>query len=66
VVQLSESEEQRDRLFPDWSMELVSADHIRDVLADALDSATDEQSVQALGAMLENLDSGALSAIGHA
>ncbi len=36
VVVLSESEEVRERLFGDWDMELVSAQDIRSVLADAL------------------------------
>ena len=40
IIPLDESEEVRDRLFPDWDMELVSPTDIREVLADALDSAT--------------------------
>jgi len=35
VVTLSHSEEVRERLFPDWSMELVTPDQIREVLLDA-------------------------------
>ena len=34
VIELSETEEVRERLFPDWDMELVSGDHIREVLQD--------------------------------
>jgi hypothetical protein len=60
VVLLSESEEVRERLFPDWDMELVTSDHIRDVLQDALDSATDAQNAQALGVLLTELDAGSL------
>lgn len=61
IVLLSEVEEVRERLFPDWDMELVTGDDIRDVLQDALDSATDAQNVQALGALLTELDAGRLS-----
>jgi hypothetical protein len=41
-------------------MELVTSDHIRDVLQDALDSATDAQNVQVLGFLLTELDAGSL------
>jgi hypothetical protein len=60
IVLLSEGEEVRERLFPDWDMELVSGDHIRDVLQDALDSATDAQNAQALAVLLAELDAGRL------
>jgi hypothetical protein len=60
IVLLSEVEEVRERLFPDWDMELVTGDHIRDVLQDALDSATDAQNAQALSVLLAELDSGSL------
>ena len=68
VVALSESEEERDRLFPDWDMELVGPDHIRDVLADALESAEDADSIQVLTQLLEQLDGteGDLATLGHA
>lgn len=66
VVQLSEIEEVRERLFPDWDMELVTSDHIRDVLLDALSAADDPKHAQALGLMLEQLDSGELSSLGTA
>ena len=60
IVLLSEVEEVRERLFPDWDMELVTGDHIRDVLRDALDSATDAQNAQALSDLLAELDAGRL------
>ena len=60
IVLLSQVEEVRERLFPDWDMELVTSDHIRDVLQDALDSATDAQNAQALGVLLTELDAGRL------
>jgi hypothetical protein len=60
IVLLSEVEDVRERLFPDWDMELVTSDHIREVLQDALDSATDAQNAQALGVLLAELDAGRL------
>lgn len=60
IVLLSEVEEVRERLFPDWDMELVTSDHIRDVLQDALDNATDAHNTQTLGVLLAELDAGRL------
>ncbi len=60
VVSLTESEEVRERLFPDWDMELVSTDNIRDVLQDALDTAEDPNNAEALRDLLRHLDSGEL------
>ena len=56
IVPLTESEEVRERLFPDWAMELVSTDDIRAVLEDALSTAEDEKNVQALQQLLEQLE----------
>ena len=64
VVLLSEVEEVRERLFPDWDMELVTTDSIRDVLVDALDSARDEHNAAVLGLLLDQLDAGGLQALG--
>lgn len=55
VVTLSESEEVRERLFPDWDMELVTSAEIRDVLLDALASAQDEKNIRALRLTLMQL-----------
>jgi hypothetical protein len=60
VVSLSESEEVRERLFPDWDMERVTPDDIRDVLEDALDHAEDPKNAEVLRLLLEHLDSGEL------
>ena len=38
----------RERLFPDWDMELVTAINIRDVLLDALGEAKDAQNAGAV------------------
>ncbi len=65
IVLLSEDEEIRERLFPNWDMELVEAPQIRDVLEDALDSAEDEGNSRALRQMLEQLDGGALHTLGQ-
>jgi hypothetical protein len=61
IVLLSEVEEVRERLFPDWDMELVTGDHIREVLQDALDSAKDPHNTQALSGLLAEMDAGRLS-----
>lgn len=63
VVTLSHSEEVRERLFPDWSMELVTPDQIREVLLDALASAEDEQNAASLTRLLEKIDSNGLSGL---
>ncbi len=66
VVLLSEFEESRERLFPDWDMELVAAADIRDVLVDARNDAEDEKNATVLTLMIEQLDSGQLSELSRA
>lgn len=61
MVELSQGEEVRERLFPQWDMELVTSDHIREVLEDALGSASDERNARALRGLLDRLDAGPLS-----
>jgi Sensors of blue-light using FAD len=56
IVLLSEVEEARERLFPQWDMELVGADHIRDVLADALEEEHAPHDAAALRALLAEID----------
>lgn len=56
VVVLSETEEFGKRVFPDWSMELVSSDHIREVLLDALDDAGEPKTAQSLRTLLAAVD----------
>lgn len=63
IVLLSEVEEVRERVFPDWAMELVTTDHIRDVLQDALDSASDPKNAEALAGLLAQLDTDQLGAL---
>ena len=65
VVPLDRSEEKRERLYPNWQMEHVEADDIREVLKDALASAEDENNVAALKRILDRLASGSLDALGR-
>lgn len=55
VVVLSEEDEMRDRLFPDWDMELVEASEISDVLEGALKEASDDKQKQMLSLLLREL-----------
>jgi hypothetical protein len=66
VVELSEEEDIGERLFPTWDMELVSSDHIREVLEDALGSARDTKKKGALQRLLAHLDSDPLRALNNA
>ena len=65
VVLLSEENEVRDRLFPDWDMELVEADDIRDVLVDAEQQATDKKQKKILAQLLDELDTGSLGELSN-
>jgi len=64
IISLSETEEVRERLFPDWDMELVDDVDIRDVLLEALEDARDAKNAAALRLLLEQLESGPLSSLG--
>jgi hypothetical protein len=55
VVVLSEEDEIRDRLFPNWDMELVEASEISDVLEGALNEASDDKQKQMLSLLLRQL-----------
>jgi len=65
VVSLSAVEEVRERLFPDWDMELVTGEDIRDVLVDAMDNAKDPNNVKALASLLTQLDAGQIGSLGQ-
>ena len=56
IVMLSEVEESRERLFPQWDMELVEAEQIRVVLLDALEVDHEPHNAEALRAMLAALE----------
>ncbi len=63
MVVLSESEEARERLFPNWDMERVEAEDIREVLQDALDTAQDLHSAHSLSVLLHQLNGDGLSGL---
>ena len=65
IVSLDRSTEKRERLYPNWEMELVGADDIRDVLEDALESAEDENNIAALKRIIAHLDAGPLDTLGR-
>ncbi len=65
IVALDESEEERERLYPNWDMEWVEAEDIRVVLQDALDSAEDANNVAALTRILGQIDAGPLDRLGR-
>lgn len=65
IVSLSQSEEERERLYPDWDMERVEAEDIRLVLQDALESAEDINNVAALTRIAKHLDTGTLASLGR-
>jgi hypothetical protein len=60
VIALDQSEEVRERLFPEWDMELVSATDIREVLVDAIDNASEGSNTPGLQRLLAMVDSGDL------
>ncbi|MCZ8099267.1 MAG: BLUF domain-containing protein [Burkholderiales bacterium] len=64
IVSLSQSEDRRERLYPNWEMERVEAADIREVLQDALDCAEDENSTAALKRVLDQLGSDPLDSPG--
>lgn len=64
IVSLSQSEEERERLYPNWTMERVEAEDIRAVLQDALESAEDKNNVAALERILAHLGSQPLLSLG--
>ena len=65
IVSLDESEEKRDRLYPNWQMERVGADDIREVLQDALESTEDEINILALRRILDHLETRSLDSLGR-
>jgi hypothetical protein len=60
IVVLTETDAAGERVFPDWDMELVTGEHIRDVLLDAIGAAADEKNADALRRLLAHLDAGPL------
>ncbi|TPG43276.1 BLUF domain-containing protein [Sphingomonas koreensis] len=65
IVSLDRSVEKRERLYPNWQMELVGADDIRAVLQEALEDAEDENNIAALKRILAHLSSDSLDTLGR-
>lgn len=65
IVSLDQSEEKRARLYPNWQMERVGADDIREVLEDALESAEDQSNIAALKRILDHLATRPLDSLGR-
>jgi hypothetical protein len=65
IVTLSQSEEERERLYPNWDMEKVEAEDIRLVLQDALENTEDKHNVAALTRILKQIDAGPLDTLGR-
>ncbi len=63
IVELSAEDDAGERIFPDWDMELVTSDHIREVLVDALGDASSPQQKRALKRLLAHLDSAPVSGL---
>jgi hypothetical protein len=60
VVLLTKEDEFRERLFPNWDMELVAAEDISAVLEDAMHEASDPIQKETLSNMLQELNKGPL------
>ena len=60
VVLLTKEDEFRERLFPNWDMELVEAEDISAVLEDAMNETSDPQQKNTLSKMLLELKKSAL------
>jgi hypothetical protein len=60
VVLLTKEDEFRERLFPNWDMELVAAEDISAVLEDAMHDASDPKQKNTLSNMLLELNKGPL------
>ena len=56
VVLLTKEDEFRERLFPNWDMELVAAEDICAVLEDAMHEASDPKQKNSLSNMLQELN----------
>ena len=65
IVSLSQSEEERERVYPNWEMEKVEAEDIRAVLQDALASAEDKNNVATLNRILTHISSGPMDSLGR-
>ncbi len=60
VVLITKEDEFRERLFPNWDMELVAAEDISAVLEDAINESSDPKQKNTLTQMLQDLNKGPL------
>jgi hypothetical protein len=60
VVLLTKEDEFRERLFPNWDMELVAAEDISAVLEDAMHDASDPKQKNTLANMLQELNNSSI------
>jgi hypothetical protein len=60
VVLITKEDEFRERLFPNWDMELVAAEDISAVLEDAINESSDSKQKNTLIQMLQDLNKGPL------
>ena len=65
IVSLDQGEEKRERLYPNWQMERVGPDDIREVLQDALEGAEHENNISALKRILDHLATNSLDSLGR-
>jgi hypothetical protein len=65
IVSLDRNVEKRERIYPNWQMELVGADDILAVLQDALEAAEDENNIAALRRIIAQVSSGPLDTLGR-
>ncbi len=65
IVSLDQSEEKRERLYPNWDMERVEAEDIRIALMDELESSVNKSSTEALMRILKQIESGPLHSLGR-
>lgn len=65
IVPLDRSVENRERLYPNWEMERVGAEDIREVLQEALESAEDENNIATLQRILKHLDLAPIETLGR-
>jgi len=65
IVSLDQSEEKRERLYPNWDMERVEVEDICIVLMDALESSVNKISTEALMRILKQIESEPLHSLGR-
>ncbi|MEO7917478.1 MAG: hypothetical protein ABIR16_07515 [Dokdonella sp.] len=62
---MNQTEEVRKRLYPDWDMQSVDVDYLRQVIEDARSASDDPHNILALDRMLAQLDAGPFETLGR-